>query len=103
MKLSAPRDDLLSRLQVAGRAVSTRSAVPSLSGVLAEAGEGGLALRATDMEIGFQIELDAKVESPGSALLPGRLFVDVVRTLPPGEVQLALRPEERDVELTAGT
>ncbi|MGH2993613.1 MAG: DNA polymerase III subunit beta, partial [Solirubrobacterales bacterium] len=30
-------------------------------------------------------------------------LVDVVRTLPTGDVGLALRPEERDVELTAGT
>lgn len=103
MKLTASRDDLLTRLQTAGRAVSTRSAVPSLSGILAETTETGLMLRATDMEIAFQIEVDAKVESQGSALLPGRLFVDLVRTLPTGEVKMALRPEERDVELTAGT
>jgi DNA polymerase-3 subunit beta len=103
MKLAVSREDLLSRLQTAGRAVSTRSAVPSLSGILAEAGDDGLTLRATDMEIAFQVTVDAKVETSGSALLPGRLFVDVVRTLPPGDVQLALRPEERDVELTAGT
>ena len=42
---------------------------------------------------------DAKVESEGTVLLPGRLFGDVVRSLPPGEVTLALRAEQRDVEL----
>ena len=36
-------------------------------------------------------------------LLPGRLLVDVVRTLPAGNVALALRTEQCDVELTAGT
>jgi DNA polymerase-3 subunit beta len=55
------------------------------------------------MEIAFQVTVAAKVETAGSALLPGRLFVDIVRTLPPGDVQLALRAEQRDVELTAGT
>ena len=35
-------------------------------------------------------------------LLPGRLFADVVRSLPPGEVTLALRSEQRDVEIAAG-
>lgn len=103
MKVSASRDALLSRLQIAGRAVSTRSAVPSLGGILVEAREQGLTFRATDMEIGFALSVEGKVETPGSALLPGRLLVDVVRTLPGGDVALAVRPEERDVELTAGT
>ena len=103
MKLSVPRDLLLSRLQVAGRAVSTRGAVPSLGGILLEASEGKLTLRATDMEIGLVLDVESKVESKGSALLPGRLLVDVARTLPPGDVQLAVRPEQRDVELTSGT
>jgi DNA polymerase III subunit beta len=103
MKLSLPRDALLSRLQVAARAVSARSAVPSLGGILVEATERGLTLRATDMEIALTLQLDAHVSAPGSALLPGRLLVDIVRTLPSGNVEVALRPEERDVELTAGT
>ena len=103
MKISTPRDALLSRLQVAGRAVSTRTAVPSLGGILVEADDGSIALRATDMDLGLVLEVKGSVESAGTALLPGRLLVDVVRTLPSGDVQLALRPEQRDVELTAGT
>jgi DNA polymerase-3 subunit beta len=35
-------------------------------------------------------------------LLPGRLFADVVRSLPPGDVGLELRGEQRDVEIAAG-
>ena len=35
-------------------------------------------------------------------LLPGRLLADVVRSLPPGEVTLELRAEQRDVEIAAG-
>jgi DNA polymerase III subunit beta len=103
MKVSVTRDALGSRLQIAGRAVSTRTAVPSLGGILVEAAETGLTLRATDMEVGLVLDVEAKVESPGSVLLPGRLLVDVVRNLPPGDVTLGLRPEQRDVELTAGT
>jgi DNA polymerase III subunit beta len=103
MKIKASRDALVSRLQVAGRAVSTRTAVPSLGGILIEAGDSNLTLRATDMEIGLVLEVEADVEAQGTALLPGRLLVDVVRNLPPGDVNLALRPEQRDVELTGGT
>jgi DNA polymerase III subunit beta len=103
MKFSAPHEDLLSRLQLAGRAVSTRSAVPSLGGILVRAESDRVSLRATDMEIGLSLSLEAAVADQGSSLLPGRLLVDVVRSLPPGEVNVQLRPEQRDVELTAGS
>lgn len=103
MKISASRDTLLSRLQVAARAVSTRTAVPSLGGILVEASDAATVLRATDMEMGLVLKVEGEVQSQGSALLPGRLLVDVVRTLPSGEVRMELRSEQRDVELTAGT
>lgn len=102
MKLTVSRDPLLSALQLAGRAVSTRSTLPSLGGVLLSATEQGLTLRATDMEMGLILTLEeAVVEQPGNVLLPGRLLVDVARSLPTGEVAVEYRTEQRDVEITA--
>jgi DNA polymerase-3 subunit beta len=102
MTFSAPHDRLLSALQLAGRAISSRSAVPSLGGILLTAHGDEISLRATDMEIGLSLSLEATVERQGSALLPGRLLVDVVRSLPSGEVRVELRPEQRDIEVTSG-
>ena len=103
MKLSVSRDSLSGGLQLVGRAVSTRGTLPSLGGILLIAGDGTLTLRATDMELALTATLDdAKTEQPGTVLLPGRLLADVVRSLPPGEVSLELRGEQRDVEIAAG-
>jgi DNA polymerase-3 subunit beta len=103
MKFSLSQDNLHTGLQLAGRAVSARSTLPSLGGIQVEATDDGVTLRATDMEMGLTLTLaDANVETAGSALLPGRLLVDVVRSLPTGEVSIAQRPEPRDVEITAG-
>jgi DNA polymerase-3 subunit beta len=102
MKLSLSRDNLFAALQIVGRAVSTRATLPSLGGVQLDASSDALTLRATDMELGLTVAVDdAAVETPGTVLLPGRLLGDVVRSLPTGDVTLALRPEQRDVELTA--
>jgi DNA polymerase III subunit beta len=104
MKISVPRDSLLSTLQLVSRAVSTRSTLPSLGGILATVNSDGVTLRATDMELGLTRAVDeTTTESEGTVLLPGRLLVDVARNLPPGEVTLEQRPEQRDVELTAGS
>ncbi|CAN5228298.1 DNA polymerase III subunit beta [soil metagenome] len=103
MKLTAPRETIVPALQQAGRAVSSRSTLPSLGGILFDAGPNGLVLRATDMEMGMTLTLDAvKVEREGTVLLPGRLLADVARSLPSGDVTLEQRTEQRDVELTAG-
>jgi DNA polymerase-3 subunit beta len=103
MKLSLPRDSLFSALQIASRAVSTRAAVASLGGIELNAGGEILTLRSTDTELGLTVSVpEASVDAPGTLLLPGRLFVDVVRNLPEGVVTLAHRAEQRDVELSAG-
>src|SRR5262249_22021780 len=79
------------------------SAVQALSGVMiaAEAGAGP-ELRASDMEIGLRVPLRAEVERPGSAVLPARLLLEVVRSLAGSEVSLELRAAEHDVELISG-
>jgi DNA polymerase III subunit beta len=104
MKLLISRDIFLSALQVVGRAVSSRAAMASLGGVKLTATSDELTLSATDTELGLTMTVsELTVESEGTLLLPGRLLGDVVRNLPSGEVSLALRPEQRDVELTAGS
>jgi DNA polymerase-3 subunit beta len=104
MKLSVPQDPFATRVQLAARALSTRSAMPALGGILLTADDDGLRLQATDMEVSLTLSVpEAKVDSQGSVLLPGRLLGDVVRSLPAGEVSLAQRAEQGDVEITAGS
>src|SRR4028118_92047 len=72
MQLTAERDPLLDGLQTAARALSTRTTLPSLGGIMLVA-EGGKAFaRATDSELAITVELDAQVEGDGRILLPGR-------------------------------
>jgi DNA polymerase-3 subunit beta len=106
VKLSTSTSELLGQLQTVSRVASTRSAVQALSGVQIVAGgdgDGPVELRATDMEVGLRVPLDAKVERAGTVVLPARLLLDVVRTLRSGEVSLELRPTEQDVEIVGGT
>jgi DNA polymerase-3 subunit beta len=103
MKLTCAKDDLAEKLQVAGRGVSTRTAVQILAGILLHAGDGQLSLSATDMEISLRVALEAQVEDEGSVVVPGRLLVDIVRLLPAGEVTISHRAEEGVVELVCGS
>jgi DNA polymerase III subunit beta len=102
MRVSTQREALLAQLQIVTRAASTRSAVQALSGVQVIAGGAGIELRATDMEIGLRVPLEGEVAREGAVVLPARLLVDVVRSLPGASVSLELRAAEQDVEIVAG-
>jgi DNA polymerase-3 subunit beta len=101
MKLSTSREALFAQLQAVTRVASTHTAVQALSGVQVHAAQA-VELRATDLEVGLQVPLEATVMREGTVVLPGRLMVDVVRALPAAEVSLELRPSEQDVELKSG-
>jgi DNA polymerase-3 subunit beta len=105
MKLSVSRDAFLARLGVAARGVSTRSSIQTLSGVMIrEAEGGGVELQATDMEVGIRVKVDAELESAANpVVLPGRLLLDVVRSLPNDDLALEYRSQTQDVEIVSGT
>ena len=103
MKVTCPREELAQKLGVVGRAVSSRTSVNILTGIMLRAEGGRLSLAATDMEISLRVTLDAQVDEEGSVVIPGRLLVDIVRLLPAGEVTLEHRAEEGIAHLVCGS
>lgn len=103
MKVTCPREELAQKLGVVGRAVSSRTSVNILTGIMLRAESGQLSLAATDMEISLRVTLGAQVEEEGSVVIPGRLLVDIVRLLPAGEVTLEHRAEEGIAHLVCGS
>ena len=102
MKLTVSRETFLSQLAIAVRGVSSRSAIQTLSGVLLRVDAGGLELQATDMEMGIRVRVDTAQAEDGSVVLPGRLLLDVVRSLPQDELSLEYRSARQDVEVVSG-
>jgi DNA polymerase-3 subunit beta len=103
VRITVPKDELVSALGVVSRAVSTRTSVQILSGILLEAREGELRLAATDMELSLRATATAQIEGDGAIVLPGKTFADIARLLPGDEVQIEHKPTESVVHVTAGT
>jgi DNA polymerase-3 subunit beta len=102
LKLTTKREDLVSKLSIVSRAVSTRAATQALSGVLLRAADGRVTLAATDLDLGLETTLEAQVDSEGAVLLPGRLFAEVARSLADPTVEIESREAEHDVEIRSG-
>jgi DNA polymerase-3 subunit beta len=102
LKLTTKREDLVSKLSIVSRAVSTRGTIQALSGVLLKAAGGTVTLAATDNDLSLETTLEANVEDEGSVLLPGRLFAEIARSLGDPTVEIASREAEHDVEIRSG-
>lgn len=83
------------------RVVSGRPAVPVLSGILLEAEGNTLKLTATDYEMGVRSSCEVEVGAPGSAVLPGKIFYNLVRSSGKGTMRIVSQPDYT-VEVSCG-
>jgi DNA polymerase-3 subunit beta len=101
MRVITTKQALVDCLGIVSKAVSSRTSIQVLSGVLLEADESGIVLSATDMEISIRAPLAGRVERPGSLVVPARIAADIARSLPVGDVVLEQAPGETQMEITA--
>jgi DNA polymerase-3 subunit beta len=88
MKVSCLQENLAKGLSIVGRAASPRSTLPILSHILLATDEGRLRLSATNLEIGINCWVGARVEEEGSITVPARTLSDLVSALPPDQVDM---------------
>jgi DNA polymerase III subunit beta len=103
LRITVAKDELAAKLATVARGVSTRTAVLVLGGIQLRAEAGRLHLAATDMEVSLRASVEAQVADEGSVVVPGRLLLDISRSLPDSDVSIEHRPEEAVVTVTSGT
>jgi DNA polymerase-3 subunit beta len=99
MKISCLQENLAKGLATVGRAVATRSTLPVLSNILLESDEGRLRLAATNLEIGVNCWIGARVEQEGRITVPARLLTEFVNSLPPGQIDMDLNERTQTLNL----
>lgn len=93
MKVSILTENLKRGVSIAIRGISTRTQLPILSTILILAGKDGLTLSTTDLELSFRVKVRAKVSEEGEIAVPGKLFSDLIATLPPGTIEMQAEKE----------
>lgn len=94
MKFSINRTELQNAISIVLKGVSTRSTLPVLSGILLEAEGDAITLQTTDLELSIQYSAPALIEEPGKAVLPGKLFSEIVKNLPDAAVHVHAEDEQ---------
>ena len=96
MKFTVERDALVEAVAWVARALPTRPVVPVHTGLMLSAdaddrqgqpGAGFLTLSCFDYEVSARVRVRAEVAEPGTFLVPGRLLVEIVRSLPQHPVE----------------
>lgn len=109
MKFTVERDALADAVAWVARALPTRPVVPVLTGLMLSAdaddqpsqpGAGFLTLSCFDYEVSARVKVRAEVGQPGTFLVPGRLLVEIVRSLPQHPVEFGDDPD--GVSVTCG-
>lgn len=72
------------------RAVTLRSSIPVLEGILLKAEGFQLTLTGYDLEMAITTTIEANVRQPGEVVLNARLLGDMVRRMPSGEVSITV-------------
>lgn len=93
MNFSINKDVLLSNLLVSQKALSTKTPAPYLQGIKLEVYQNEIILITSNSDIAIKITIkdeSLNVEKTGEVLIPGKVFVDFIRKLDRGIVEISV-------------
>ncbi len=102
MKVSCLQENLAKGLAIVGRAVATRSTLPVLANILLSTDGSRLKLSATNLEVGINCWVGAKVDQEGAITVPARLLSDFVNSLPGDRIDMSLTARTQTLHLQCG-
>lgn len=100
MKFSCEKKMLQEAIDVASKAVASKSSIPALEGLLIQA-ETQLTISGYDMKTGIRTRVEADVSQNGSIVLKAKLFSDIIRKMPNDVVTISA-DERKMVHLHCG-
>ena len=82
MKFTIDRESILKPLQQVIGVVERRQTLPVLGNLLIVAGDNGLQITATDLEVEIQAKVAVNIDEGGEITLPARKLIDICKALP---------------------
>jgi DNA polymerase-3 subunit beta len=102
MEITIPKVELSKLLHITLAIAEKKSTMPVLGNLLLEADDSSFKITASDIEITAVASSKATVRGKGSITVPAKMFGELVRELPDGDVTLKAGDRDR-IEITAGS
>lgn len=88
MKIICEQHKLINSINIALRAVSSKTTMPILECLIIQAESDTIKLIANDLEIGIETILEGNIIETGTIALNAKIFSDIVRKLPDSDVTI---------------
>jgi len=93
MKATFLTSELVQAVTNVQRAVSTKSTIPALKGILIKTGENCAVLCGYDLSFGIRTQISAEIVEEGEIVLSAKLFGEIVRCMP--EQYITIETDEK--------
>lgn len=86
MNFSCDKAALQAAISTATKALPQKSTLPAIEGIYFQAAGSRITVICTDLTLTIETSFEATVTTTGEALVPGKLFFEIIRKLPEGIV-----------------
>ena len=100
MKFTITRQNLHQGLTAVSASIPSKTTLPVLSNILFEAGEEGVWMSGTDLDVGVRVGVPADVQEGGTVTAPGKKLQEIARELANEPVEVNTRGDQ--LELVCG-
>ena len=101
MKFTAETKSLSEACRAVQRAISGKSNISALAGIMIRAVPGALELTGYDLEVGIQTRIEATVQEEGATVLNAKLLCEILRKLPADRLEISSN-SSHTASITAG-
>lgn len=89
MKIELLAENIQPHLATLSKNIATSTQLPILSNILLKATPESFMLQATDLELGVEVRVPAKITEEGTTTVPGREFIEAISALPQDKITLS--------------
>ena len=102
MKFTANVEALRNALRIVTMSLPTKTIIPIEECMLIDADGDSVKFTCTDMQMQVSFTVEGQVDEPGRCAVRGKLFEDVIRKMPDGEVVVHMDGDKKPVVIAAG-
>lgn len=102
MKITCTKENFKKAINITERVVARQNTLPILNNILFEAKKGSLSFSATNLEIGVNVKIGAKVEKEGRITIPAKLIGNLSNNLTGGE-NISIEMVDNNIKIRSGS
>ncbi len=101
MRFVCQKDKLSEAVSIVSKAASVKSTISALEGIKGEIKDGLITLTAYDFTIAISASFEADTVENGTIIFPAKLFADIIRKCPNGEIYVEA-DDNYQIKISAG-